>query len=71
MNITSTKTCIVTFTVEYFEATEGGMDTDSYGGSVETIQEAIQLLADAENSTKSVKNGPKWMIVARVKTIVK
>lgn len=67
MHINVTKAHKVTFCVEYFEATEGGMDNEMYGGQVNTIEEAISLLELAQVSD------PKsdWMITARVTTTIK
>jgi len=53
------------FTVEYFEATDGGMDSDSYGDPVGSIEEAVHLLTLAK-----VGNKTDWIIVCRVKTII-
>lgn len=35
----------LTFRVEYFENSEGGMDSDTYGNEVYTIEEAVHLLS--------------------------
>lgn len=67
MNITKTTTYKVTFQVSYFEATEGGMDYDTFGKEVGTIQEAIEILEIARNT----RDQRDWVIVADVQTTVK
>ncbi len=67
MKIQIIKTHEVKYRVEYFEAQEGGMDCDSYGKTVETIEEAIVLLESAKNTTSDCD----WMITCEVKTVIK
>lgn len=55
----------ITFTVEAFEAQEGGMDHDSFGKEVQTIAEAIEILRLAKISSNS-----NWIIVCNVTTLV-
>lgn len=66
MQINVTTTHKVTFRVEYFEPTEGGMDSEDFGEPVETIEEAIALLEIARRH-----NGQHdWIITARAETKV-
>ena len=57
----------VKFSVEYFEVTEGGMDTETYGEPVETIQAALNLLESARNTIPNYD----WIIVCDVSIIIK
>ena len=56
----------VTFTVEYFEGQEGGMDTEQYGDEVNSIEAAIDLLKLAQVANKK----QDWIIVGRVQTLI-
>ena len=56
----------VTFTVEYFESQEGGMDTEQYGDEVNSIEAAIGLLKLAQVNDKK----QDWVIVGRVETLI-
>ncbi len=67
MKLSTTKTHDITFTVEYFQGTEGGMDSEQYGEEMATIQEAVALLELAQIARKD----EDWVIVARVKTSIK
>ena len=64
MKLTTTTTHEITFSVCYFEDTEGGMNSDSFGKSVNELAEAIELLGIAKAQDPS-KN---WVIVADVET---
>jgi hypothetical protein len=52
----------ITFYVSYFEAQEGGMDSENYGETVSTIEEAIHLLELAMVAFPSCD----WVIVCDV-----
>lgn len=59
-----TQTIIVAetlFTVEYFHATEGGMDTEQFGKTCETVEEALVVLHEA----RAAKPTDDWVIVGR------
>lgn len=66
MQIAITKTHKITFAVEYFEPTEGGMDSERFGEEVETLEEAVVLLEIAKR--KDSRND--WIITATVETKV-
>lgn len=68
MEIKVTKTHKVKFSVQYFEGTEGGMDAGSFGGEVDTLEEAVAMLERA-NSAPTISD-KDWIIVASVKTTV-
>lgn len=64
MKITVKVSHKVRFNVAYFEPTEGGMDTDTFGDTVSTLEEAIHLLEIA------LAQFPDncWMITCDVQT---
>lgn len=66
MKIKSVTTHTVTFSVQYFEATEGGMDNGTFGNECSDIGAAITLLqlAKAQNDQRD------WTIVCDVHTDV-
>lgn len=66
MQINVTKSHKVRFQVQYFEPTEGGMDFDTFGEKVETIEEAIALLEIA----KRKDSRSDWLITVDVETKV-
>lgn len=53
----------VKFTVEYFEPTEGGMDSDQFGGEFDTVEQALPTLREATLS----KPDREWLIVGRAR----
>jgi len=57
----------VVFTVEYFEPTEGGMDSDQYGGTFDTVVDALPTLHEATRKEPRYE----WVIVGRAKTTSK
>lgn len=67
MQLTTTVTHHIQFSVESFEANEGGMDHDTYGTFVESLPEAIRYLELA----KTQYDKQEWLIVAHVSTKVK
>lgn len=56
----------ITFSVQSFQATQGGMDHDHFGKECNTLSEAIEQLRMAEVSGKD----GDWIIVCDVATIV-
>ena len=52
----------ITFSVKYFDGTEGGMEEGSFGQTMNTLPEAIELLRVAR--TNDPKND--WIIVCDV-----
>lgn len=67
MKITKTSAYTVVFYVGYFEGTEGGMDSETFGPNTETLEEAIELLDLARVSKPSYD----WIIVAEVQKLIK
>ena len=57
----------VVFTVEYFEPTEGGMDSDQYGGTFANVVDALTTLLEA--TRKDTRH--EWIIVGRAKITAK
>lgn len=57
----------IKFSVQYFASTEGGMDNETFGLPVDTLNEALHLITLA-NTTRP--NEP-WIIVGEVKTKIK
>ncbi len=66
MRLTTTVTHEIDFTVSYFEATEGGMDHDTFGKAVKDMPAAVHLLELAQVQHP----GHDWVIVAEVSTQV-
>jgi hypothetical protein len=66
MKIESKTTHIVTFDVQYFESTEGGMDSASYGKTCTDIGSAIEQLRLA----KIADPDSDWIITCDVQTQV-
>lgn len=64
MKLTTTVTHDITFHVAYYEATEGGMDHDTYGSPVGDISAAVRLLELAKIQDPKMD----WVIVAEVST---
>ncbi len=66
MKITTVSNYIISFSVQYFHETEGGMDHETYGKICDTLPEAIHLLelAKVHNSTS------RWIIVCDVKNTI-
>lgn len=67
MKLITTTTHNITFYVSYFESSEDGMDTDTFGSKRETLPEAIELLAKA----KTVHPDYDWIITIDVETVTK
>ena len=66
MEIKVTKKHKVTFAVEYFESTEGGMDSARFREGIVSIEEAITALELAQVSEMR----RDWIITAEVTTSV-
>jgi hypothetical protein len=66
MELKTTTTHKITFSVQYFEATEGGMDSEQYGKDVDNLKEAVNLLLLANVARPDCN----WMVVGNVQTIV-
>jgi len=62
MKITSTTTYKITFQVAYYEHSEGGMDTDTFGPECDSVQQALPHwdLAQIDNPSKD------WVITCNV-----
>lgn len=54
----------ITYSVEYFLNTEGGMDTEGWTDGLESLQEAVHSLEMAEASRPNFD----WIITVQVKT---
>ena len=65
--ITTLTTHKLTFKVESFIPTEGGMDQDQFGKDQYTLTDAIHLLEIA----RSQANGDFWVITVYVDTVVR
>lgn len=68
MELTTSTTHLITFSVQAFWDEEGGMGNDMYGDPVQELADAIRLLELARVGEKK-KN--KWVIVCDVETTVK
>jgi hypothetical protein len=66
VTITTTTTHDLVFKVEAFWDEEGGMGTDSYGGPVKELSDAVHLLELARASQPKMD----WIITIEVKTKV-
>ena len=66
MNIKTTTSHTIAFTVEAFWSEDGGMGQDQYGEAVQELSEAIRLLELARVATPDYD----WKIVGEVKTTV-
>ena len=64
MEITVTTKHKISFAVEYFENSVGGMVSGQFGNTVHTLEKAIDLLGQA----KRVDVGPDWVIVVDIDT---
>jgi hypothetical protein len=64
MNIKTTTSHAITFTVEAFWSEEGGMGQDQYGEAVQELPQAIRLLELARVATPAMD----WKIVVHVTT---
>lgn len=64
MKLTITKVEELTFSVESFEATEGGMDHEVFGKDCFELSEVVELLSLA----KIARPNYEWVIVCRVTT---
>jgi len=65
MKITTTTNHDITFAVEAFTNTEGGMDHENYGDTVHDLPSAIRLLELA----RVAQPKEPWVIVCDVKTV--
>ena len=63
MKIEIKKILTIKYAVNYYGDTEGGMVSDSYGGEVETISEAIELLNEAKIRQPELFD---WIIELRI-----
>lgn len=63
MNIKTITSHTVTFSIQYFQETEGGMIRGHYGHVCQDIASAIELLRLAK-----IHSGDDWMIVCDVET---
>jgi hypothetical protein len=66
MKLTTTVTHEIDFTVSYFEHAEGGMNSDTFGKTVNDLSSAVRLLELAK--VQHPEND--WVIVADVSTQV-
>ena len=66
MKLTTTVTHDIDFTVSYFEHAEGGMNSDTFGKTVNDLPSAVRLLELAK--VQHPEND--WVIVADVSTQV-
>ena len=66
MELKTTITHKITFSIRYFHDSEGGMDTEQYGKDVDNIKEAVNLLLLANVARPDCN----WMIVGNVQTVV-
>ena len=66
MNIKTTTSHAITFTVEAFWDEEGGMGHDQYGEAAQDLPQAIRILELARVAQPQTD----WCIVADVKTTV-
>lgn len=66
MKIKTTKTHTLTFSVRYFEETEGGMASEGFGKDCFDIGRAVSLLELA----KAERPEHKWLIACEVQTEV-
>ena len=64
MEIESTTTHTVTFTVESFVSAEGGMNHETYGNRCNALADAILLLRAAE----VMERDKDWVIVCNVQS---
>lgn len=64
MNLKTTTSHAITFTVEAFWDEEGGMGQDQYGEGVQELAQAVRLLELA----RIAQPKEPWRIVADVKT---
>lgn len=62
MKVTKTINYSVTFTIQYFETTEGGMDSGTYGRDCAELSDAIMQLELAQIA----EPGREWIITAEV-----
>lgn len=67
MKMTITTTYEIKYSVEYFRATEGGMDHEQFGDCVDSLPEALALL-DVATSTRKDDG---WVITLNVQKITK
>lgn len=66
MNLKTTTSHTVSFTVEAFWSEEGGMGQDRYGEAVQELPQAIRLLELARVAQPKTD----WVIVGKVTTTV-
>lgn len=62
MKIVKNTSYDIIYSIEYFEPTEGGMDSDKFGDDCTEIEDAIHLLEIAKNTKRNVD----WKIVCTV-----
>lgn len=65
MKLVTTVTHDIEFTIEYFEATDGGMDSDQFGEPLKDLNNAVHALELARSAHPKVD----WVIVGRAKTL--
>lgn len=66
MIIQNTTKYNLTFKVEYFQPTEGGMDSEQFGASVAELTDALRILESAKNTRPK----QEWIITVET-TLVK
>ena len=71
MEIKKTTSYKVTFSVESFTQTEGGMDHNEFGKPVNTLEEAIHLLELAEATQPAGDYQANWIITVDVQREIK
>jgi hypothetical protein len=67
MNITTKATHNITFSVEYFEEQEGGMDNETFGRACGTLKDAIHILQIAREAQPRPP-ASDWVIVCYVES---
>lgn len=67
MKITTTTTYDVKYKVEYYEDDHGGMTHESFGNSVSSIEEALEIWNIANISQSSYD----WIITCEVEKVIK
>ena len=67
MKLTKTTEHNIVFTVEYHYASEGGMENDTFGKEVKTLEEAIEIW-DLANISRPSED---WVIVGTVEKVIK
>lgn len=67
MKSTKTTEHNIVFTVEYHYSSKGGMENDTFGKEVKTLEEAIEIW-DLANVARPAED---WVIVGTVEKVIK